>query len=112
MQFSDLDRDVQKKIISKMDIDARRALGVYTKLQIPVSLQKKISDAFKTCNVYNMHNSTAFYIMHITPYYHIERYVVKSKKILTVVKTPENLLKPVYLVSKRGNISKPRFTLQ
>lgn len=27
MQFSDLDRDVQKKIISKMDIDARRALG-------------------------------------------------------------------------------------
>ena len=41
----DLPRDVQFKIISKLDIDSRRALGIYTHLKIP----KHIIDTLEKC---------------------------------------------------------------
>lgn len=39
-------RDVELKLISLMDIDTRRALGIYTKLHIPHSLQELFSSCF------------------------------------------------------------------
>lgn len=40
-------RDVHNKIISKLDIDTRRSLGIYVKLKVPQSLIDKLT------NVYN-----------------------------------------------------------
>jgi hypothetical protein len=37
-----LPRELQMKIISKLDIDSRRALGVYTRLKIPLRLSDEI----------------------------------------------------------------------
>lgn len=37
--FSDLPRELQHMIVSKLDIDTRRALGIYTRLKVPHSLQ-------------------------------------------------------------------------
>lgn len=38
-----LPRDVELKLISLMNIDSRRALGIYTKLRVPLSLQEALS---------------------------------------------------------------------
>lgn len=40
--LSSLPRDLQMKIISKLDIDSRRALGVYTRLRVPQGLSDEI----------------------------------------------------------------------
>ena len=39
-------RDIRNIIISKMDIDTRRALGIYTKLKCPKELTVKLTDMF------------------------------------------------------------------
>lgn len=39
-------RDINNVIVSKMDIDTRRALGVYTKLKLPPQLNTAISKTF------------------------------------------------------------------
>ena len=41
----DLPRDVQLAIISKLDIDSRIALGIFTRLKIP----KHINDTLEKC---------------------------------------------------------------
>ena len=38
-----LPRDVIKRIVRHMDIDSRRALGIYTRLVIPQELQDKLA---------------------------------------------------------------------
>lgn len=38
----ELPNDIQLKIISKLDIDTRRALGIYSKLQIPKHIKDKL----------------------------------------------------------------------
>lgn len=48
--------DVVKKIISKMDIDTRRSLNIYTKLKIPQDLQDKISACFLPIDEYIVTN--------------------------------------------------------
>jgi len=42
----DLPNDVKFKIMGKMDIDTRRALGIYTKLRIPKNISDKINSVF------------------------------------------------------------------
>lgn len=43
-QHLDLTRDVRNKIISKMDIETRRSLGIYTKLKVPEDLKNKLEN--------------------------------------------------------------------
>lgn len=38
--------DISSQIVRRLDIDSRRALGVYTKLKVPQDLAKKISRTF------------------------------------------------------------------
>jgi len=38
----DLPRDVELQIIRKLDIDSRRALGIYTKLSVPDHIKTKL----------------------------------------------------------------------
>lgn len=45
--MAQLPNDVAMRIISFMDIDTRRTLGIYTKLKIPVELEKKLSACIK-----------------------------------------------------------------
>lgn len=42
-KLSDLPKELAFKIVSKLDIDSRRALGVFTNLKIPTHLQDRIS---------------------------------------------------------------------
>ena len=44
--FSNLPRDLQLQVVRLLDIDSRRALGIYSKLRIPTNLEKKISKNF------------------------------------------------------------------
>lgn len=46
-----LPKDVVFRIISFMDIDTRRSLGIYTKLKIPQALNDKISATFREVDV-------------------------------------------------------------
>jgi hypothetical protein len=43
----DFPEDILNTIISKLDIDTRRSLGIYTRLKIPDELKVKISMTFK-----------------------------------------------------------------
>ena len=55
--FNEMPHEIQRKILSYLDIDTRRAMGVYTKLgRIPVALQtrihaipKPVSDSVASC---------------------------------------------------------------
>jgi hypothetical protein len=44
--FSNLPRDLQLHVVRLLDIDSRRALGIYSKLRIPTNLENKISKTF------------------------------------------------------------------
>ena len=44
--MEDLPREIIYKILSKLDIDSRRALGIYTKIKTPPELEIKISNSF------------------------------------------------------------------
>ena len=44
-------REIVNKIYSKMDIDSRRALNIYTKLKPPPSLVEKITKSFIYCKM-------------------------------------------------------------
>lgn len=46
-----LPRDIELKLISLMDIDSRRALGIYSKLNVPKGLQDKIKSSLQKLNV-------------------------------------------------------------
>ena len=41
-------REIVYKIFSKLDIDSRRALGIYTKLKPPADISEKISSSFRS----------------------------------------------------------------
>lgn len=41
----ELPRDVVKEIVRRLDVDTRRALGVYTRLDVPPELDRAISSA-------------------------------------------------------------------
>lgn len=49
----DIPRDIQLKLVSLMDIDTRRALGIYTKLKVPLALQQDISQCFEKKTFFN-----------------------------------------------------------
>lgn len=42
----ELPRDVELILLSKMDIDTRRALGVYSRLDVPLALKELITTTF------------------------------------------------------------------
>jgi hypothetical protein len=42
----DIPRDIELKLVSLMNIDTRRALGIYTKLKVPLSIQTMVSQCF------------------------------------------------------------------
>jgi len=44
--MEELPRDIQLKIISKMDIDSRIKMGIYSKLQIPIILKNKLEKLY------------------------------------------------------------------
>jgi hypothetical protein len=44
--------DVKMKMVSKMDIDTRRKLNVYTKLKVPDKLTRDISQTFRNRKAY------------------------------------------------------------
>jgi hypothetical protein len=79
MEFKDLDRDVQKRVVRLLDIDSRRAMNVYCKLKVPTELAASISICFKQSELDDF-GHTEFYIFHVTPKYKIERYVDKLSK--------------------------------
>jgi hypothetical protein len=43
----ELNNDIILKIIAKLDIDTRRVLNIYSKLQIPIELEHKVTYAVK-----------------------------------------------------------------
>lgn len=47
----DIPREVVYKIYSKLDIDSRRAIGIYTKLKLPPGLVDKITRSFILCKM-------------------------------------------------------------
>lgn len=54
----DLPRDIEMNIISKLDIDSRRALGIYTRLKIPKDIKDKLEKTIPSphrfiCSVYS-----------------------------------------------------------
>jgi hypothetical protein len=42
VKINKLPREIQLKIFSYLDIDSRRALGIYTKLEVPLSLKRQL----------------------------------------------------------------------
>lgn len=44
--------DVKMKVVSKMDIDTRRKVDVYTKLKVPATLANDISRSFRSKKAY------------------------------------------------------------
>lgn len=44
--------DIKMKVVSKMDIDTRRKVDVYTKLKIPETLAHDISRTFRSKKAY------------------------------------------------------------
>jgi hypothetical protein len=46
-----LPRDVELKLISLMDIDARRALGIYSKMKVPQGLHDEITNSLMKLNI-------------------------------------------------------------
>jgi len=46
MEIDEFPRDIQLQLIRRLDIDARRALGIYTKLQVPPELENRISKTY------------------------------------------------------------------
>lgn len=50
---SNMPRELQMRIIKHMDIDSRRALGIYTKLSIPSDLIRKLNAIPKIQNTEN-----------------------------------------------------------
>ena len=77
MEFGNLDRDVQKRIVRLLDIDSRRAINLFCKLAVPNEVKTLISNSMKQAE-YEDYGRTEFYIMHVTPTYKIERWVAKE----------------------------------
>lgn len=46
--MNELPRDIQKFIIRKLDIDSRRALGIYRKMTIPTLIKEKLEKHVKS----------------------------------------------------------------
>lgn len=43
----DIPRDIELMLLSKMDIDSRRAFGVYSRLDVPLFLQQLLTATFE-----------------------------------------------------------------
>lgn len=63
-QYYILSNELVHKIISFMDIDTRRSLGIYTKLKIPQTLKDKIK--FKEIKKYDSESSHSIGYLHTT----------------------------------------------
>lgn len=61
--------DLASQIVRKLDIDSRRALGVYTKLKIPEALAKRISRTFIKTATKNMKSADNSLITMMMPFY-------------------------------------------
>lgn len=60
-----LPREILNKIISFLDIDTRRSLGIYTKLKIPENIKNKLESLEKHEDI-TINNNRYYYMSYIT----------------------------------------------
>lgn len=77
MEFNDLPRDVQKRVVRLLDIDSRRAMNVYCKLRVPAKLESLITNSWKQLNHVN-YGHGQFYTLYVTPKYKIDRWIMAN----------------------------------
>lgn len=77
--YSELDRDVQKRVIRHMDIDSRRAINVYCRLKVPSELATRISKCLKAAEVTDYHHSV-LYTHYVGNKYKIECHITRHYK--------------------------------
>lgn len=70
MTSQELPRDMIKAVVRKLDIDTRRALGIYTRLQVLADVRKKL-DAYvlgrrRRCLVFSFESGCYFMVLRRT----------------------------------------------
>lgn len=67
MDFHELPHDMIKAVVRKLDIDTRRSLGIYTRLQVPVQLRKKlegwVQGRLRRCKVFKFESGSYMIVL-------------------------------------------------